>query len=178
MLRTSWPVLLQIDRWSLWSIRQIISPHKSAECYLLHTRSCFLRLPRPPEQTPKGVTGPDGQISKSVSSPLRKNISVHFRRKSPVYLPPSRTHKRGVSRSSRTLGAGMRWTRQRQETNDVVRGRRSRVVLTPRRWRQVGDDASHHAGDGGKQARSPGRARRKPLKPSRREMPGVPVNLW
>jgi hypothetical protein len=41
-------------------------------------------------------------------------------------------------------------------------GRRSRVVLTPRRWRQVGDDASHNADDGGKKARSPGRARYKP----------------
>src|SRR5436305_2987597 len=33
----------------------------------------------------------------------------------------------------------------------------------PRRWHQVGGSIS--AGDGGKQARSPGRARRKPLKP-------------
>jgi hypothetical protein len=39
----------------------------------------------------------------------------------------------------------------------------SRVVLTPRRWRQVGGRNS--VGDGGKKARSP-RARRKPLKPS------------
>src|ERR1700723_2076178 len=58
------------------------------------------------------------------------------------------------------------------KTNDVARGRRSRVVLTPPRWRQVGDDASHHADDGGKQARSPGRARNKLLKPSRAGMPG------
>src|SRR4030081_3522930 len=50
-------------------------------------------------------------------------------------------------------------------------GRRSRVVLAPRRWRQVGGVIS--AGDGGKQARSPGRARRKPLKPLRAGMPGV-----
>jgi hypothetical protein len=49
------------------------------------------------------------------------------------------------------------------------RGRRSRVVLTPRRRRQVGDDASHHADDGDKKARSPGRVRRKPLKPLRRK---------
>jgi hypothetical protein len=59
-------------------------------------------------------------------------------------------------------------------------GRRSRVVLMPRRWHQVGDDASHHAGDGGKKARSPGRARRKPLKPLRREgrmIPPTPVVL-
>jgi hypothetical protein len=45
--------------------------------------------------------------------------------------------------------------------DELHRGvRRSRVVLTPRRWRQVGGIIS--AGDGGKQARSPGRARSKP----------------
>jgi hypothetical protein len=50
-------------------------------------------------------------------------------------------------------------------------GGRSRVVLTPRRWRQAG--GSDSAGDSGKQARSLGRARRKPLKPLRAGMPGV-----
>jgi hypothetical protein len=54
-------------------------------------------------------------------------------------------------------------------TSDVVRGRRSRVVLTRQGRCQVGDDALHRADDGGNQARSPGRARRKPLKPLRRE---------
>jgi hypothetical protein len=49
-------------------------------------------------------------------------------------------------------------------------GRRSRVVLTPRRWRQV--QRSYPLDDGGKRARSPGRARRKPLKPLRAGMPG------
>jgi hypothetical protein len=63
----------------------------------------------------------------------------------------------------------------RQKTNDVARGRRSRVVLTPRRWRQVSDDASHHAGDGGKKARSPGRARSKLLKPLCGECRVIPV---
>ena len=87
----------------------------------------------------------------------------------------------------------MRWTRRRRETSGAdrpsqklrrdryqdrraafaegFRGRRSRVVLTPRRWRQVG--GSDSAGDSGKQARSLGRARRKPLKPLRAGMPGV-----
>jgi hypothetical protein len=41
------------------------------------------------------------------------------------------------------------------------------VVLTPRRWRQVW--RSYPLDDGGKRARSPGRARRKPLKPLRGE---------
>src|SRR6266550_407496 len=53
--------------------------------------------------------------------------------------------------------------------------RRSRVVLTPRCWCQVrgvksaqpGLDKNISVGDGGKRARSPGRARRKPLKPLR-----------
>src|SRR4030088_2747164 len=88
----------------------------------------------------------------------------------------------------------MRWTRQRfaragiagrvgeRPVSDQQRAdercccvRRSRVVLTPRRWRQVrgvksaqpGLDKNISVGDGGKQARSPGRARRKPLKPLR-----------
>ena len=99
----------------------------------------------------------------------------------------------------------MRWTRAHQarerdgragakacersngaRTNDVAGGRRSRVVLTPRRWRQGGGrhlcptgllEVLHSAGDGGKQARSPGRARRKPLKPLRAGTPGEPVYL-
>jgi hypothetical protein len=50
------------------------------------------------------------------------------------------------------------------------RGRRSRVVLTPRRRRQA--CGRYPAGDGGKKARSPGRARSKPLKPLRAGMPG------
>src|SRR5712692_5273238 len=92
----------------------------------------------------------------------------------------------------------MRWTRQRfardgmagrverlvsdqQRADERCCGvRRSRVVLTPRRWRQVrgvasaqpGLDKTYPWGDGGKQARSPGRARRKPLKPLRAGMPG------
>jgi hypothetical protein len=49
-------------------------------------------------------------------------------------------------------------------------GRRSRVVLTPRRRRQV--CGGNSAGDGDKKARSPGRARNKPLKPLRAGMPG------
>src|ERR1700674_111889 len=93
----------------------------------------------------------------------------------------------------------MRWTRQRfardgiagwvgeRPVSDQQRAderccsvRRSRVVLTPRRWRQVrgvasarpGLDKNTSADDGGKRARSPGRARHKPLKPLRAGMPG------
>jgi hypothetical protein len=55
------------------------------------------------------------------------------------------------------------------------RGRRSRVVLTPRRRRQV--CGGNVASDGDKKARSPGRARRKPLKPLRAGMPGCSGGL-
>jgi hypothetical protein len=72
------------------------------------------------------------------------------------------------------VGRGMRWTRVVLLTRAPTRGRRSRVVLTPRRRRQV--DGGNSVGDGDKQARSPGRARRKPLKPSRREGRVNPVN--
>src|ERR1700742_493753 len=40
------------------------------------------------------------------------------------------------------------------------------------------DVASHRAGDGGNKARSPGRARRKPLKPLRRECRREAAHLW
>jgi hypothetical protein len=85
---------------------------------------------------------PVGQIGKSLSSPFCKNISVHFSPKSLLHLLPSRTRKRGVSRSSRTLGAGCDGRGSVRRANSAPDewhccGRRSRVVLTPRRWRQV-----------------------------------------
>src|ERR1700753_1472911 len=89
--------------------------------------------------------------------------------------------KRGVGHRHERWN-GMRWTQQHQRARERADEwrccvRQSRVVLTPRRWRQIGDDASHHADDGGKKARSPGRARRTPLKPSRAGMPGDPGEL-
>jgi hypothetical protein len=66
----------------------------------------------------------------------------------------------------------MRWTRAALETRALPCGRRSRVVLTPRRWRQALQKCLR--GDGDNKARSPGRVRRKPLKPSRAGMPGDP----
>ena len=54
---------------------------------------------------------------------------------------------RGVSRPSRALG----WNAVDAAVSldgRHDRGRRSRVVLAPLGWRQVGDDASHRADDG------------------------------
>jgi hypothetical protein len=50
---------------------------------------------------------------------------------------PSRLGKRGVCAIVTKREAGCDGRGPRQKTNDVVRGRRSRVVLTPRRWCQV-----------------------------------------
>jgi hypothetical protein len=82
------------------------------------------------------------------------------------------SHLRGVSRSSRTLARDAVDARGAL-TKALICGRRSRVVLTPRRWRQVG--GSDFTGDGGKKARSPGRARNKPLKPLRGECRVIPA---
>src|SRR5258707_14535895 len=46
------------------------------------------------------------------------------------------------------------------------------------RWPNRAGLAANPQGDGGKRARSPGRARSKPLKPLRREGRFGPVNLW
>jgi hypothetical protein len=77
---------------------------------------------------------------------------------------------RGAFRDRHGRRNGMRWTQAALLTRAPACGRPSRVVLTPRRWRQV--SRGNSADDGDKKARSPGRARYKPLKPLRAGMPG------
>ena len=109
------------------------------------------------------VICPSGCFPQPVSSPISKNISALQKQKS-SYIPPRPVPPRGVAqRHQRGAGCGGREVRQRRGREYC--GRRSRVVLAPRRWRQV-SRKSFLRGDGDKQARSPGRARRKPLKPS------------
>ena len=103
-----------------------------------------------------------------LSSPVAKNIRLRDLRKSPSY-PPLSCPERGALAIVTNVGTGCggrggAFDERRQG------GRRSRVVLTPRRWRQA--SRKYPRGDGDKKARSPGRARRKPLKPLRAGMPG------
>ncbi len=70
--------------------------------------------------------------------PLLKKYSDFQNSQISPYLAPSRAHKRGASRSSRTLGAGCGGRGSACDERHGC-GRRSRVVLTPRRWRQVGE---------------------------------------
>src|SRR5579864_5948174 len=84
----------------------------------------------------------------------------------------------GALRIVTDVGWGMRWTRAAPKT----------TALAARTAKSCGPDAptlasslggvTPHGGDGGKKARSPGRARYKPLKPLRREGRTDPVNLW
>jgi hypothetical protein len=120
---------------------------------------------------------PTGKSSEIVSSPFRKNNSLRDLLDTALLIPPSRLAERGVSRSSRTWSAGCDG-----RCRCVRRTQRERTA------KSCGLDASTlafnlamklalHAGDGGNKARSPERARSKPLKPLRREcrMFGVPV---
>jgi hypothetical protein len=77
------------------------------------------------------------------------------------------------------VGRGMRWTLSVRQTNALGSGRSSRVVLTPRRWRQAGRRcfASWPATVARKPG-SPGRPRSKPLKPLRGECRNVSADLW
>jgi hypothetical protein len=134
----------------------------------------------------------------SLISDFPKNISVPTHPKSHLELfasHPTRgayhdRHGRGegcggrgsVRRETWVAGrVGERPVSDQQHADERCCGvRRSRVVLTPRRWRQVrgvksaqpGLDKTYPLDDGGKRARSPGRARRKPLKPLRAGTPG------
>jgi hypothetical protein len=63
-------------------------------------------------------------------------------------------------------------------TSDVACGRRSRVVLTPRRWRQVGDDACASRRRWWQQSPVAKESSKETVKTIAQEMPGVPVSLW
>jgi|SRR5665213_2558494 len=110
---------------------------------------------------------PDGQIVHLSVQPCSKKYSRSlFTQITSTSIAIPAPIRRGVSRSSRTSGwdamdAGARLT------SVLSCGRRSRVVLTPRRWCQASQKCLR--GDGDNKARSPGRVRRKPLKPLRRE---------
>jgi hypothetical protein len=118
---------------------------------------------------------PDGQITKTLSIPPRKNILLSSSGKSVASIGASRPI-RGALRTSRTL----RWDAvdagsARDECRH--RGRRSRVVLTPRRWRQAFEKFSEVT-----VAKEPGHRGEREVsrKPSRREgrcCSGSPVVL-
>jgi hypothetical protein len=109
---------------------------------------------------------PDGQISRGGVILSVESYFLFFRK----YFVSRSTQITSTTAAVLSQERGVAQRHQRWERDAVdaggasdegaERGRRSRVVLTPRRWRQVlREDARD---DGDKKARSPGRARYKP----------------
>jgi hypothetical protein len=84
------------------------------------------------------------------------------------YFDASRLDKRGV-RVVTDVGRGMRWTRHVGGRTAMSADGEVVWFWRPDAGVKLATVLSHRADDGGKKARSPGRARRKPLTPSRRE---------
>jgi hypothetical protein len=116
---------------------------------------------------------PTGCSAVRLSSPIFKNISVPARPKSNLYPLPSRPTE---GRIAIVTDAG-RDAVDADGAKDESAGSRTAKSCGPdastpaSSWREIADD-------GDKQARSPGRARRKPLKPLCAGMPGDPVRPW
>jgi hypothetical protein len=109
------------------------------------------------------VICPSGGLSAGVSSPVCKNISLHPSGKSSLQVRAIPPHKRGVGhRHERGVGCGgrgsvlratglqggsMRPVSDQQHADErCCCVRQNRVVLTPRRWRQVRGVASAQPG--------------------------------
>ena len=156
--------------------------------------------PRPPSPRVRDDL-PDGQISarcaRPVSSPLCKNISLGRLLEAVLLIPTVPPRIEGRIAIVTNVGCGMQWTRQRRKTSATdppsLKLRRDWYQDHRAAFAETGADgevvwswhpdagaklAESSAGDGGNQARSPGRARRKPLKPLRREGRARPANLW
>src|SRR5882672_8956607 len=144
---------------------------------------------------------PDGQISSSIDFAVQSPLQKYFASPVGQIISTNSRHpvpRRGAYHDRHERWDGMRWTRQRfardgiagqvgeRPVSDQQRAderccsvRRSRVVLTPRRWRQVrgvksaqpGLDKTYPLTTVAKQPDHRG-ARRKPLKPLRAGMPG------
>ena len=143
---------------------------------LLFEMDCFAGARNDVVETFVYPTGKSMRVAlDGLSSPFNKNILI-FRNIESAYIHRHPAPTRGALR-----GRHGRWVRDAVDAGSAFdewcdSGRRSRVVLTPRRWCQV--SWKYPRGDGGKRARSPGRARNKPLKPLRGESRMFPVNSW
>jgi hypothetical protein len=85
------------------------------------------------------VICPTGCPAIFVSSPFSQNFSLSRLVETGIerIIPPQTEGRFAIVTD---VGRGMRWTRAALLTRARACGRRSRVVLTPRRWRQVGED--------------------------------------
>ena len=122
-------------------------------------------------------SGKSTAARKNLSSPRAKNISLFPKPKSVVMFAPSRLDQRDV-RVVTDVGCGMRWTLWRRvDERRLKRTAKSCGPGVPTLVLSCAKQVSR--GDGGKRARSPGRARisRKTIAQGRPDDPPVPVVL-
>src|ERR1700682_4864210 len=92
----------------------------------------------------------DGQITKTLSSPSRKNIPLPSSGKSTAQLPPS-CPTRGALAIVANEGQGAVDAKAATDERGTC-VRRNRLGPTPRCWRQVGEEPTLLSDDGGKKA--------------------------
>ena len=88
---------------------------------------------------------PDGLARRVRVNPLHEKYFAFPETKSDIWSAPSRSHKRGASRSSGTLGAGCDGRFGAVDERGQG-GRRNRVVLISRRWDQALRDVAQRDG--------------------------------
>src|SRR3981189_783000 len=92
----------------------------------------------------------DGQITKSLSSPSRKNIPLPLSGRNTLRLPPS-CPARGALAIVANEGQGAMDAKAATDAAGTC-VRRKRLGPTPRCWRQVGEELTLLSDDGGKKA--------------------------
>ena len=109
------------------------------------------------------------------SSPPAVNFLLYEKQKSWIMgaIPPPQEGRIAIVMDA---GCGMRWTRERRETNALHAD--GQAVWSWRPDAGVKFPEGRSGGDGGYQARHPGEITEQPLKPSRRECRLIRLNLW
>ena len=123
---------------------------------------------RAPWQNSQGLRRlilPGGQITQLPVQPPLQKYSGSLLTQITSSSSPSRPNTEGRFAIVTNVGQGVRWTQAALLTRALPCGRRSRVVLTPQWLASSSREAKLLGGDGDNKARSPRRARRKPLKP-------------
>jgi hypothetical protein len=119
---------------------------------------------------------PDGQFCDFAVQPLPQKYFAFSEAKISCSFPAVPPPQEGRIAIVTDVGCGMRWTLWCRETSALMRTAKSCGPDAPTLALRFAGLAPRN--DGGKRARSPGRARNKPLKPLRREGRMFPANLW
>jgi hypothetical protein len=125
--------------------------HEVAECRVAHSGFCYSRM------SPNDPTGKSpGNLRTPLSSPFRKNILI-FRRNKSVHIAAVPSH-RGAARDRHERGTGCGGRRRCWRREYLMRTAKSCGPDAPTLASSL---RSYPRNDGGKKARSPGRARSK-----------------